>query len=72
MERDARYKLITYHGTGLGELFDLHTDPAEYDTRRHDPALAAVRHALLSKASTPSPSPPTLGHTKPPTTDGRC
>ncbi len=72
MERDARYKLITYHGTGLGELFDLHTDPAEYDTRRHDPALAAVRHDLLSKASTPSPSSPTLGHTKPPTTDGRC
>ena len=47
MVRDSRYKLVTYHGTGLGELFDLHTDPAEFDNRWHDPALAAVRHDLL-------------------------
>ena len=24
MVRDSRYKLVTYHSTGLGELFDLH------------------------------------------------
>ena len=47
MVRDSRYKLVTYHGTGLGELFDLHTDPAEYDNRCHDPALADLRHHLL-------------------------
>ena len=47
MVRDARYKLVTYHGTGLGELFDLYTDPAEFHNRWHDPPLAAVRHDLL-------------------------
>ena len=47
MVRDSRYKLVTYHSTGLGELFDLHTDPAEFDNRWHDPALADLRHHLL-------------------------
>ena len=47
MVRDSRYKLVTYHGTGLGELFDLHADPAEFDSRWDDPALAGVRHDLL-------------------------
>ena len=47
MVRDSRYKLVTYHGTGLGEMFDLHADPAEFDSRWDDPALAGVRHELL-------------------------
>ena len=59
MVRDSRYKLVTYHGTGFGELFDLHTDPGEFDNRWHDAALADVRHDLLLQASTLSPSPPT-------------
>ena len=42
-----RYKLVTYHGTGLGEPFDLHTDAGEFDNRWHDSALAGVRHDLL-------------------------
>ena len=47
MVRDSRYKLVTYHGTGLGELFDLQTDPAEFHNRWHDPAVSDVRHDLL-------------------------
>jgi hypothetical protein len=31
MIRDSRYKLIAYHGTGLGELFDLKNDPWEHE-----------------------------------------
>ena len=47
MVRDSRYKVATYHGTGLGELFDLHADPSEFDNRWHDPALTDVRQDLL-------------------------
>ena len=28
---DGRHKLVVYHGTGLGELFDLEKDPHEFD-----------------------------------------
>jgi len=31
MYRDERYKLITYHGKNLVELYDLHEDPWEYN-----------------------------------------
>ena len=31
MIRDRRHKLTLYHGTGLGELFDLESDPHEFD-----------------------------------------
>ena len=44
MVRDSRYKLVTYHDTRLGELFDFHTDPAEFHNRWHDPTLTEVRH----------------------------
>ena len=47
MVRDSRYRLVTYHGTGLGEMFDLRADPSEFDNRWHDPALPGVRHDLL-------------------------
>ena len=71
MVRDSRYKLVTYDGTGLGELFDLHTDPAEFHNRWHDPALVPCATPSSCKASTPSPCPPTSDHPKPPHTE-RC
>ena len=47
MIRDARYKLITYHGTGKGELFDLWNDPGEFENLWDDPAHAEERFRLL-------------------------
>ena len=31
MYRDRRYKLVVYHGHGLGELYDLGEDPGEFE-----------------------------------------
>ena len=31
MLRDERYKLVGYHGIGLGELYDLEQDPGEFN-----------------------------------------
>jgi arylsulfatase A-like enzyme len=49
MIRDARFKLVVYHGHGLGELFDLAIDPGEYNNLWDDPAYADVRFQLLLK-----------------------
>ncbi|MCZ6634442.1 MAG: sulfatase-like hydrolase/transferase [bacterium] len=32
MYRNAQYKLVVYHGHGLGELYDLQADPNEFET----------------------------------------
>lgn len=50
MYRDARYKLITYHGLEYGELFDLTKDPDEFDNRWDDPAYAVLRAQLLQQS----------------------
>ena len=47
MIRDERYKLVVYHGHGLGELFDLETDPDEYDNLWDDPALIGTKTELM-------------------------
>jgi arylsulfatase A-like enzyme len=44
---DGRFKHIVYHGTGLGELFDLESDPGEFDNLWQDPAQHERRFALL-------------------------
>jgi len=31
MYRNERYKLVIYHGHGLGELYDLEEDPGEFE-----------------------------------------
>jgi arylsulfatase A-like enzyme len=44
---DGRFKHVVYHGTGLGELFNLETDPGEFDNLWDDPAQHERRFALL-------------------------
>src|SRR5581483_11315906 len=43
----ARYKLTYYPGLPFGELFDLATDPQEYDNLWEGPAHRPLRDALL-------------------------
>ena len=47
MIRDERYKLVVYHGHGLGELFDLETDPDEFNNLWDEPALAETKVGLM-------------------------
>lgn len=46
---DGRMKHIVHHGTGLGELYDLATDPGEFDNLFEDPARLAQRFELMRK-----------------------
>ena len=50
MIRDERYKLVVYHGRGLGELFDLEADPDEFDNLWDDPALTATKLDLMRRS----------------------
>lgn len=50
MYRDRRFKLVSYHRQGIGELFDLENDPWEHRNLWNDPAYAAER-ARLTEAS---------------------
>ena len=50
MIRTRRYKLVTYHGHNLGELFDLEKDPGEFENRWDDPKYAGVRFDLMRKS----------------------
>ncbi len=46
MIRTEGWKLALYHGTGLGELFNLEQDPMEFDNRWDDPACADLRRYM--------------------------
>jgi len=46
---DGRHKLCVYHGTGLGELFDLETDPQELNDLWDDPGSAALKAELMHR-----------------------
>jgi arylsulfatase len=50
MIRDKRYKLIVYHGYDIGELFDLETDPGEFQNLWDDPNYGTVRNRLMKKS----------------------
>lgn len=49
MLRTERRKLVAHHGTGLGELYDLESDPLETVNRWTDAAYAADRAELLER-----------------------
>lgn len=66
MWRTERYKLVVYHGTGKGELFDLDADPWEHDNLWLDPDHADIRQALLAESfdstvAAIDPGPPRTG-----------
>ena len=44
---DGRHKLVVYHGTGLGELFDLENDPHEFDNLWDAGEAADIKGELL-------------------------
>ena len=50
MIRDERFKLVVYHGLGVGELFDLKEGPGEFDNLWDDPDHAATRHDLMLRS----------------------
>jgi len=50
MIRDRRYKLVCYHGTELGQLFDLEADPNEHRNLWDSPEHAAIKSRLLVKS----------------------
>jgi hypothetical protein len=47
MYRTKRYKLVVYHRNGLGELFDLETDPNEFENLWDDPVSAQIKSRLI-------------------------
>lgn len=47
MYRTRRYKLVVYHRNGLGELFDLETDPNEFENLWDDPVSAEIKSRLI-------------------------
>ena len=50
MHRTRRYKLNVYHGKGVGELFDLETDPWEYENLWDNPTHADRKNQLLAES----------------------
>lgn len=47
MIRNRRFKLCNYHGSGLGQLFDLEADPDEHRNLWDDPKHARTKADLL-------------------------
>ena len=50
MYRRGNYKLSIYHGFGLGELYDLSTDPWEHDNLWNKPESAELKAALIAES----------------------
>jgi len=50
MLRDVRYKLVMYHGIGLGELYDLDQDPGEFDNLWDDQDHSEIKLQMIIKS----------------------
>jgi len=50
MYRNRRYKLSVYHGHELGELYDLETDPWEFNNLWDVPEYEEIKNDLIAKS----------------------
>ncbi|MGH2460965.1 MAG: sulfatase family protein, partial [Chloroflexota bacterium] len=50
MYRDRRWKIVVYHGHGLGEIYDLENDPDEFDNLWDSPSHLALKVDLLRQS----------------------
>ncbi len=50
MYRDARYKLVVYHGHDLGELYDLEEDPEEFENMWDEPEAQPLKLQLMQRS----------------------
>ncbi len=50
MIRDDRYKLVIYHGHGIGEIFDLQDDPDEFENLWDNPSYSPIKLDLMHKS----------------------
>jgi arylsulfatase A-like enzyme len=46
---DGRYKLVVYHGHDIGELYDLQSDPDEYNNLWYTPEAADIKYACMKR-----------------------
>ena len=47
MYRRGQYKLSIYHGLGVGELYDLESDPWEHRNLWNSPEHQSLKHELI-------------------------
>ena len=50
MLRDERYKLVVYHGIGLGELYDLEQDPGEFNNLWDETGSSEIKNNMILKS----------------------
>ena len=47
---DERYKLVVYHGIGLGELYDLKQDPGEFKNLWDETGSSEIKNNMILKS----------------------